>query len=238
MSISTNLQANAALRGQENLGPSLTRIAANSTKPGAFDAIAVSGKLDTQRQGTQSALDSVQGAVSAAQTQAGILGLAAGILGKMASVQDASQATGNPAFQQKFEALQEQLQATTGGTDSVGDSRSGATLAALVAQDNPGTYRLELSSAETSGAIAGAIQAVKEERAGLGETLAGLNRHAAGLQVEFANLNASLPGPQNSAEASAATQWARHVLSTQPGTAQAAQSSGRAPQAAFKLLED
>jgi flagellin-like hook-associated protein FlgL len=234
MSITTPLSSHAATGGSEILGRSLDRLARSAPKLELADELNVSGKFDTQRQQAQSDLADVQNAVSAAQSADGLMSEAADLLTRM---RDLVGRAGAENLQPSFKALQDQLRATIGTAASAGGHPSGAEVKSIVAQEANGAYALTLSSANAGDVIAAALQSVTAGRSGLADGLAKLNHRAAALQVEHANLNASIPNVQSEDDAASATRLAKYTLLAQPGVALSAQSAGRTPGSAFKLLE-
>ncbi len=126
--INTNIQALAGARNlnhsQEMLGRSLTRLSSGSKIVNPSDdaaGLAVSEKLDAQGKRVKAATTNVQNAISYVQTADGFMSGMTKILSRMSELGIlAKDVTKNGAdvnlYQQEFQALQEQLRATIGGT--------------------------------------------------------------------------------------------------------------------------
>lgn len=126
--INTNIQAIAGARhlnqSQEMLGRSLTRLSSGSKIVNPSDdaaGLAVSEKLAAQNRRVKAATTNVQNAVSYVQTADGFMGGMTKILSRMSELAIlAKDVTKNPTdialYQQEFEALQDQLRSTVGGT--------------------------------------------------------------------------------------------------------------------------
>ena len=235
MSINTTLSSTSAANSAELLNRSLENVARRASKLDLLDELTVSGKFDTQRQQAQSDLADVQNTVSAAQTADSQLSQVGDLLTQMSDLVKNGDA---PDFQPKFEALQDQLRALIGTAAPAGGTPSGAAAEALVKQDDDGKYAVTLASANVGGTIDSALQEVTAARSGLAGGLAKLHHRAAALQVEYANLDATIPALQSADDAASATALAKYSLFNQPTAALAAQSAGRAPGSAFKLLQD
>lgn len=126
--INTNIQAITGARNlnhsQEMLGRSLTRLSSGSKIVNPSDdaaGLAVSEKLDAQGRRVKAAETNVQNAISYVQTADGFMSGMTKILSRMSELGIlAKDVTKNGAdvnlYQQEFQALQEQLRATIGGT--------------------------------------------------------------------------------------------------------------------------
>jgi flagellin len=234
MSINTNLSTNSA-SSADILGRSLESVARRASKLDLLDELTVSGKFDTQRQQAQSDLADVQNAVSAAQSADGQLGQVGDLLTQMRQLVTKGD---DKQFQPKFEALQEQLRALIGTAAPAGGLPSGAAAQSLVNQNDSGRYTATLATSNVGETIDTALQEIGAGRSGLADGLAKLNHRAAALQIEYANLDATIPSLQSEDAAASATQLAKYALFNQPASALSAQSAGRAPGSAFKLLQD
>ncbi len=122
--INTNIQAPAATRNlnrsQEMLGRSLSRLSSDS-KIGTSSAagLAVSEKLDAQNKHVRAAGTNVQNAISYVQTSDGFMSGMARILSRLSELALPAKNTEDIALrQQEFQALQDQLRQTIGGTTS------------------------------------------------------------------------------------------------------------------------
>lgn len=122
--INTNIQAPVAARNlnrsQEMLGRSLSRLSSDS-KIGTASAagLAVSEKLDAQNKHVRAAGTNVQNAISYVQTSDGFMGGMARILSRLSELAQPAKNTEDSALrQQEFQALQDQLRQTIGGTTS------------------------------------------------------------------------------------------------------------------------
>ncbi|WP_415908226.1 flagellin [Oleiharenicola sp. Vm1] len=128
--INTNIQAIAAARNlnasQEALGRSLTRLSSGSKIVNPSDdaaGLAVSEKLDAQNRRVKAATTNVQNAISYVQTADGFMSGMTKILSRMSELailaKDVTKNTTDIAlYQEEFNALQDQLRATIGGTTS------------------------------------------------------------------------------------------------------------------------
>ncbi len=126
--INTNIQAIAAARNlnasQEMLGRSLARLSSGSKIVNPSDdaaGLAVSEKLGAQNRRVKAAVTNVQNAVSYVQTADGFMGGMTKILSRMSELAILSKdvtknSTDIALYQQEFNALQDQLRATIGGT--------------------------------------------------------------------------------------------------------------------------
>jgi len=128
--INTNVQAIAAARNlnksQDLLGQSLARLSSGSKIVNPSDdaaGLAVSEKLDAQNLRVQAASTNVQNAISYIQTADGFMSGMTKILGRMSELgmlaQDVTKNSSDIAlYEQEFQALQEQLRSTIGGTQA------------------------------------------------------------------------------------------------------------------------
>ncbi len=126
--INTNIQAIAAARNltasQEMLGRSLTRLSSGTKIVNPSDdaaGLAVSEKLDAQNKRVKAATTNVQNAISYVQTADGFMSGMTKILSRMSELAIlAKDVTKNSAdvslYQEEFNALQDQLRETIGGT--------------------------------------------------------------------------------------------------------------------------
>jgi flagellin len=126
--INTNTQAMIAARNlnqsNEMLGRSLTRLSSGSKIVNPSDdaaGLAVSEKLDAQSRRVKAATTNVQNAISYVQTADGFMSGMTKILSRMSELAIlAKDVTKNSSdvglYQQEFQALQEQLRDTIGGT--------------------------------------------------------------------------------------------------------------------------
>lgn len=126
--INTNIQAIAGARNlnhsQEMLGRSLNRLSSGSKIVNPSDdaaGLAVSEKLDAQNLRVRAASTNVQNAISYVQTADGFMGGMTKILSRMSELailaKDVTKNTSDVAlYQEEFNALQDQLRATIGGT--------------------------------------------------------------------------------------------------------------------------
>jgi len=126
--INTNIQAIAAARNlnasQEALGRSLTRLSSGSKIVNPSDdaaGLAVSEKLDAQNRRVKAATTNVQNAIPYVQTADGFMSGMTKILSRMSELailaKDVTKNTTDIAlYQEEFNALQDQLRATIGGT--------------------------------------------------------------------------------------------------------------------------
>src|ERR1044071_481724 len=126
--INTNIQAIIGARNlnhsQEMLGRSLNRLSSGSKIVNPSDdaaGLAVSEKLDAQNMRVKAASTNVQNAVSYVQTADGFMGGMTKILARMSELgilaKDVTKnATDVALYQEEFNALQDQLRATIGGT--------------------------------------------------------------------------------------------------------------------------
>jgi flagellin len=126
--INTNIQAITAARNlnasQEMLGRSLTRLSSGSkivTPSDDAAGLAVSEKLDAQNKRVKAATTNVQNAVSYVQTADGFMSGMTKILSRMSELailaKDVTKnSTDIALYQEEFNALQDQLRATIGGT--------------------------------------------------------------------------------------------------------------------------
>ena len=128
--INTNIQAIAAARNlnasQEMLGRSLARLSSGSKIVNPSDdaaGLAVSEKLDAQNRRVKAAVTNVHNAISFVQTADGFMGGMTKILSRMSELailaKDVTKnGTDIALYQQEFNALQDQLRATIGGTSA------------------------------------------------------------------------------------------------------------------------
>lgn len=126
--INTNMQAMIAARNlnqsHELLGRSLTRLSSGSKIVNPSDdaaGLAVSEKLDAQSRRVQAAMTNVQNAVSFVQTADGFMNGMGKILSRMSELaimsKDVTKNSSDVAlYQREFNALQNQLRDTVGGT--------------------------------------------------------------------------------------------------------------------------
>ncbi len=126
--INTNIQAIVASRNlnrsQEMLGRSLSRLSSGSKIVNPSDdaaGLAVSEKLDAQNKRVRAAGTNVQNAISYVQTSDGFMSGMTKILSRMSELallaKDVTKNTDDVAlYQQEFQALQDQLRQTIGGT--------------------------------------------------------------------------------------------------------------------------
>lgn len=131
--INTNIQAIVAARNlnhsQEMLGRSLSRLSSGSKIVNPSDdaaGLAVSEKLDAQNKRVRAAGTNVQNAISYVQTSDGFMSGMTKILSRMSELallaKDVTKNSDDIAlYQQEFQALQDQLRQTIGGTtDQIG----------------------------------------------------------------------------------------------------------------------
>ncbi|MBL9216774.1 MAG: flagellin [Opitutaceae bacterium] len=128
--INTNIQAIASARNlnqsQEMLGRSLARLSSGSKIVNPSDdaaGLAVSEKLDAQNRRVKAATTNVQNAISYVQTADGFMSGMTKILSRMSELAILGKdVTKNPTdialYQQEFNALQDQLRATVGGSSA------------------------------------------------------------------------------------------------------------------------
>ena len=126
--INTNTQAMIAARNlnqsNEMLGRSLTRLSSGSKIVNPSDdaaGLAVSEKLDAQSRRVKAATTNVQNAISYVQTADGFMSGMTKILSRMSELailaKDVTKNTSDVGlYQQEFQALQDQLRDTIGGT--------------------------------------------------------------------------------------------------------------------------
>lgn len=126
--INTNIQAIAAARNltasQEMLGRSLTRLSSGTKIVNPSDdaaGLAVSEKLDAQNKRVKAATTNVQNAISYVQTADGFMSGMTKILSRMSELailaKDVTKNSTDVAlYQEEFNALQDQLRETIGGT--------------------------------------------------------------------------------------------------------------------------
>lgn len=126
--INTNIQAIAAARNltasQEMLGRSLTRLSSGTKIVNPSDdaaGLAVSEKLDAQNKRVKAATTNVQNAISYVQTADGFMSGMTRILSRMSELailaKDVTKnSTDIALYQEEFNALQDQLRETIGGT--------------------------------------------------------------------------------------------------------------------------
>lgn len=126
--INTNVEAVAAARNlnasQSMLGRSLTRLSSGTKIVNPSDdaaGLAVSEKLDAQNRRVKAATTNVQNAISYVQTADGFMSGMTSILSRMSELailaKDVTKNLGDVSlYQEEFNALQDQLRATIGGS--------------------------------------------------------------------------------------------------------------------------
>lgn len=139
--INTNVEAVAAARNlnasQSMLGRSLTRLSSGTKIVNPSDdaaGLAVSEKLDAQNRRVKAATTNVQNAISYVQTADGFMSGMTSILSRMSELailaKDVTKNLGDVSlYQEEFNALQDQLRATIGGsTADIGGTAVGTPL--------------------------------------------------------------------------------------------------------------
>jgi flagellin len=253
-----NLQAS-----QSNLSKSLARLSSGSKIINPADdaaGLAVASRMDAQIGRINAAKDNVSNAISFTQTQDGYLKTIAKALNRMSELsilaQDVTKSDEDRSlYQSEFSQLSAYIE-TAASKDFNGVSLFSANDLNVILDSEGGTMTmtgiqldasaymdaLGASVTTTTGAVAAlaavkiAIDKLSQDRSTIGAYQARLNSTAEQLTVSKENLTAASSRIQDVDVAEQSTEYAKHQILVQSGTAMLAQANSM-PQTALRLLQ-